>query len=195
MGEQLTHARSLVEAYLYLKVTPCSVCKSGSLEASPPERDDDAARVRVVATCRNCGASEAYRVPARGAVPRVDPISAAGQISDTQKPSRILDVAQWVTLSGVMLEEASATPDRQEARWLRRRSGQCLEEALKFYEADNDLPSAASFFHEQTRQSFRDNPEKFTRQRLLDLRARLPLLDGDPSQKGKRRRWWEVWKK
>ncbi|MCH7839019.1 MAG: hypothetical protein IID38_02130, partial [Planctomycetes bacterium] len=48
-------------------------------------------------------------------------------------------------------------------------------EALKFSDEDgNDLPPAEGFFQEATRRRFRQNPERFSRRRLLNLRAGLP---------------------
>lgn len=51
----------------------------------------------------------------------------------------------------------------------------CLEQALLMYDdPQNDLPPAHALFHETTRQRFRDNPELFSRQRLINKRAALP---------------------
>jgi hypothetical protein len=51
----------------------------------------------------------------------------------------------------------------------------CLDEALKFYDADNDLPPEDAFFSDTSQRQFRDRPAMFARQRLIDLRARRPV--------------------
>jgi len=53
----------------------------------------------------------------------------------------------------------------------------CLEEALKFYkDQECDLPADDAFFVESSRDHYRKNPEHFSRQRLLALRAKLPSI-------------------
>ena len=72
-------------------------------------------------------------------------------------------------------ESARREKNRAQTRRLNLKAACCLEEALKFYdEVGNDLPPSEGFFHEATRRRFRQNPERFSRRRLLDLRAGLP---------------------
>ena len=47
--------------------------------------------------------------------------------------------------------------------------------ALKFYAGD-DLPPASALFTEGGRRVFAEHPEKFARQRLCDMQAKLPAL-------------------
>jgi hypothetical protein len=102
------------------------------------------------------------------------PRDAADAINPTAEPSEILDVAQWVMLSGMVAASATSEPDKVRKRRLFIEAAQCLEEALKFYADDNDLPPAAAFFHDGSRLRFRQSPEHFSRQRLLHLRSKLP---------------------
>ena len=96
-------------------------------------------------------------------------------INATDQPSRIIDVAQWLTLAHVIAEAASRETEKTHARQLGIDAAQCLSEALKFYdEPENDLPPAEAFFHDASRRRFRENPEEFSRQRVLDMRSRLP---------------------
>jgi hypothetical protein len=74
----------------------------------------------------------------------------------------------------MMTEAAGKEKNKTEARRLALEAAQCLDEALKFYVEDNDLPTKDTFFHHGSRQRFRDHPEQFSRQRLLHLRSKLP---------------------
>jgi hypothetical protein len=121
------------------------------------------------------------------------------QINATDEPSRILDVGQWLVLFQVILTAASKEPDRIEARRLGYEAAQCLEEALKFY-ADNDAPPADALFTPRSRRRFEQNPESFSRGRLIDMRSKLPTLGHmerqitNPAPRAIRKKWWQVWK-
>ncbi|MBI1827521.1 MAG: hypothetical protein HYR83_14190 [Planctomycetes bacterium] len=60
------------------------------------------------------------------------------------------------------------------SRRLAMEAATCLNEALRFYDDENDLPSAGAFFTDDSRARFREHPQLFSRQRLLNLRAQLP---------------------
>lgn len=193
---------SLAEAYLYLMVTPCDGCKTGPLAADEArvQHDADARILTIPVKCRKCGRGAditfdttdvepggfAARTP--GSVARVNP---------TDEPSRIIDLAGWVTLFAVIADTAGKTDAPPEALHLKMEAAQCLDEALKFYEDDNDLPPSEAFFRESSRRQFSEHPATFSRQRLIELRARMPTLrptgrgtvSGDPPRR-KRRRWW-----
>ena len=124
-------------------------------------------------------------------------ITAAPRINPSPEPSRIIDVGQWLTLFRVILEAASQAAGRAESRRLGYEAAQCLDEALKFYDEDSDLPPEDAFFHEATADRFRSHPELFARQRLLAMRDKLPSLDamerrlaGKPTRP---RSWWRRW--
>ena len=120
-------------------------------------------------------------------------------INLTDRPSRLIDLAQWLGLFYHFLE----TADRQSAPADIRKMGfyaaLCLEEALKFY-SDNELPPESAFFTPTSQEAFRQHPEKFARQRLKDMRGRLPAIpkmvrrvDMDRQKAGKR--WWQFWRR
>ena len=190
-------ANSLAECYLYLKVTPCSICRSGATEPGEPVVDHAGRDVRITVSCGNCGGSVQYRFTTDAVNSPVDPLSAPGPINTTSKPSQLIDIAQWVTLHGLLREMANASPDRQEARWLAHRAAQCLDEALRFYPDGEELPPADAFYADSSRQAFREHPERFARERLLAMRGRLPAVGVEErvfsrvSSKG--RPWWKFW--
>lgn len=195
-------AHSLAEAYLYLMATPCSSCAKGPLSGSEARPVQGLREPMVVAITATCGACQSvieltFQLPhglgtdESGGPPVVNP---------TDEPSRIIDVARWITLFRVIAEAASKESDKMEARWLGLEAAQCLEEALKFYDdRDNALPPPEAFFHETSRRRFQENPEHFAKQRLIDLRGKLPSTSVmmsrlSSSGKTKKKRWWR-WSK
>lgn len=162
-------AHSYAEATLFLTATPCAACGKGPLRAGSfgeSSGRESPAVVDVQAECVSCHdvSRWAFRIAS----------GIADAINATADPSEILDVAQWVMLSGMIAASATAEVDKVRKRRLFIEAAQCLEEALKFYADDNDLPPAAAFFHEGSRLRFRQSPEHFSRQRLLHLRSKLP---------------------
>lgn len=198
MAEAPLLAHSLTEAHLYLMATPCELCGKGPLRVPDP-RSIDRPGVTVVvslkAVCANCGGSTTprFRLPAE---PKAAGNDAGTLINPTEEPSRIIDVAQWLTLAQVLTEAASRETDKVQARQLGIDAAQCLAEALKFYdEGDNDLPPAEAFFHEASRRRLRDNPEEFSRERVVNLKSKLPSPSAvrsgstSPARRGLVR-WW-----
>lgn len=193
-------AHSLGEAYLYLMVTPCGACGKGPLSGGDAQRVDAPADrplcVAIDATCGACNRSLrlGFELPHGTGV---EEGTGLPTINPSGEPSRLIDVAQYLTLFRVITERAARTKDKQESRRLGLEAAQCLEEALKFYEPDNDLPPSTSLFTEPSRRRLADHPQEFSRQRLLDLRAKLPamhMMRAGASQSARpRRRWWKFW--
>ena len=203
-------AQSLAEVYLYLLATPCASCGRGPLRGGEAESGDSQAggnTVIVAATCGSCQSVTRWKIQLDGP-PQTVPTDQAPVVNSTDEPSRMLDVAQWLTLFGIKMDaagkeltkSASENPltlpsdppysvgstdppgageglrmhSKTAARKLSLEAAQCLDEALKFYEEDNDLPPNDAFFHAGSRDRFRDHPQHFSRQRLLHLRSKLP---------------------
>ena len=159
------NAHSLAEASLFLTATSCRACGKGPLRAGAP-REVAGDVVILGAECVSCHGLSSWAF-------RIRP-SSPGVINASADASEILDVAQWVMLSGMIAAAATVEVDKVRKRRLSIEAAQCLEEALKFYVDDNDLPPANAFFHEGSRLRFRQGPEHFSRQRLLHLRSKLP---------------------
>ncbi len=206
MSDEVHPAHSLAEALCYLMATPCDACGKGPLRAdevgpatpfSSPlgkgkNRGVSERIVSIEATCAACDAATVFcfRVPADA--PAFD-TDAFAVVNPTDEPSRIIDVAQWIMLHQVCTESARKQSDRSRARRLNIEAARCLGEALKFYdEVSNDLPPLESLFHEASRRRFRRNPERFSRQRLVNLRAGLPTpVRGAQSDDDGSKRWWQ----
>jgi len=198
-------AHSPLEAHLYLKVTPCASCGQGPWEARPPDGvtaspgAGSEGLLTVRARCAHCGAERAFlfRCSPAGHDRPAEP--ASGAINLTERASEIIDLGQWLSLFHLLAEAAegpSENPDARRAAWL---AAQCLDEALKFYPSDDELPVKSAFATDASRQTFAAHPEWFARQRLRDLRERLPGLrpprrPADEGPMDHRGAWWEFWK-
>ncbi len=211
-GDDPLPIHSLAEAYLYLMITPCAACGKGERVADDTRARHDAdARVLTVPTvCKTCKESRDIAFDTRQVEPEgfkaVSPSTVAA-INPTQEPSKIIDVGGWITLATVFADAAKKAGSPAEARHVKIEAAQCLDEALLFYNDDNnDLPPQEAFYHERTRKQFQRTPELFSRQRLVSLRAKLPVVyvtDGAPLAAGetlpppkkRKRRWWPWGKK
>ena len=212
-GEPL-RAHSIAEIHLYLMATPCAQCGRGPLKSEELDRayapgpDDEAtgsvtqpgSQYSCRATCQSCGHRDTVAfVLAEGAV-KQDPRSLYPIVNPSDEPSTMIDVGQWIALFRVILERASKESDKIESRRLGYEAALCLEEAIKFYE-DDELPPARAVFCETTRAHLRDHPQQFARQRLLDMRAKLPTtatmrrrISRDARAQTRRGRpWWKFW--
>jgi hypothetical protein len=196
-------AHSLAEAYFYLMATPCVRCGAGPLHGGDarPDVSGDRLRLTIPVRCGRCGHQQEYQFTISGDLAQLQAQReerVPWRTNPTDSPSEIIDVAQWIILFRVITEAAAKEKDKVEARRLGYEAAQCLEEALRFYEEDNDLPPDGAFFHESSRAMGRDNPHEFSRERLIGLRAKLPSLEAmEASQrrarKGKKR-WWMPWR-
>ena len=203
MPDEPLAAHTLAEAYLYLMATPCPSCGRGPLRGSDampidePSRDPDLV-VCIKATCGGCETttSRLFRLDQR---PGSDRRGGSAVVNPTDEPSRLLDVGQWIMLFRMIVEAASRETDKIQARHFGIEAAQCLEEALKFYdEVGNDLPPPEALFTDASRERFREHPEQYSKQRLLELRSRLPTLSAMRSSLSPRRDkgkpWWRRWR-
>lgn len=196
-GEFILH--SFAEAYLFLLLNRCVGCGRGTMaiDWARVTQDPERGTVKAVFACQACGRAGSFRLDTCQANPasvRPDDFAAwkkpgsepvVPPVNPTKEPSRVIDVAGWLTLSGVLSEKAReeaqravTVHDRAVVRQLQIQAGQCIEEALAFYSEDNDLPPREAFFSEETWRQFRERPALFVRDRLLDLRSRLPVQAG-----------------
>jgi len=205
---QPLRAHSWAEAHLYLKVTPCEQCSQGPWEVRPEGQDPGSGKVR--ARCLHCGAEKDFIFECSPSVESEGPDAAAvRQLQDSDielvnassEASRIIDVAQWLSLFSLFVETASKTSDKAESRRVSFLAAQCLDEAMKFYGEDDELPPQSALFTDSAREAFAKHPERFARSRLRDMRNKLPdprVMAGVLSRQAGRpaeRRWWQFWKR
>jgi hypothetical protein len=175
MSPTALDAWNTAEIRLFFLVTPCRACGKGPLTQKPPaELAAKRAAVGVISQCAACGDQTDYTFIVHD--PNEPATGMSHSLRQTQDPSRIIDVADWLTLSQMLQQTAAGATDRAEARRLRIEAGQCLDEALKFFtDENNDLPPAEAFFSRASRERLRRSPQLFSRQRLLNLRGSLPM--------------------
>lgn len=176
--EAVLTARSITERQFYLMVLSCRHCGRGPFDLETSEHvDDDQIDIWYV-RCRSCRTGQRlmfdrskFLIPdepvREGSVPQVNP---------TDEPSSLLDVGQWLSLFHAIISAAAEQSDRKEAQRLGYEAMLCLEETLKFYPPDSDLPSPEAFFTESSEARFKEHPEQFARQRLYQMRRKLPSL-------------------
>lgn len=195
MDEPL-QAYTLNEVRYYLLVTPCANCGKGPLVADPPASLPAGQPLTLDVRCGHCQAHRQIQAVCGHPMSQQEPD--AEIINPTSSPSRIIDLGQWLSLFYMFVESAAGDPSRPQARLTGFKAALCLAEALKFY-GDNELPPPSAFFSPTTSDIFRQHPEKFARQRLRDMQAKLPSLTvmarhvaRDERSKG---RWWQFWKR
>lgn len=154
------------------------------------QHDGDQHVLSLPATCLACGDAELFMFDTSLLAPTEDIAEMIAQcsakaspqlINPFENPSAVIDVAGWLTLHALLADEARVfadkartVDDRAAIRRLHLQASACLSEALKFYDEDNDLPPADAFFSKQSQKQFREHPELFIRDRLIELRAKLP---------------------
>ncbi|MHC4562313.1 MAG: hypothetical protein ACYS8X_06010 [Planctomycetota bacterium] len=164
-------ARSTNEFLIYLMVTPCQTCGAGPLELVSLDGEPAAQTVRTARVkCRHCRTQRdieylAQFEPEDSDSPCISPIG---------QPSELVDLHQWLAVAYLSLDQVHDCSG-VEAHQLQIRAAVCLTEGMKFFESEEDTePPVEAFFTETTLRAFREHPESFVYQRLLDLLAKLP---------------------
>ncbi len=199
-NEPVLTAHSLAEVHLYVMVQICRECGEGPLRAtmSQTETTGTGSRLTLQTRCAHCQDEGALRF----VYPSESSGAAAGNLSrlnPTGDRSQILDVAQWVTLHRIMLEAANRATEKAEAWELRCDAGECIDEALRFFEPESDLPPASAFLTSRSRRRLKDRPELYIRQSLLDARRKLPARRAEGGKlrsihSEQTRPWWQFWR-
>ncbi len=209
--DNLLVARSIAERHFYLMVLRCEKCGKGSFELvsteQTPEQHVDVWYVR----CKQC--RQGRRLFFDRSVLAVDEVATASgslpEVNPTSEPSRLIDAGQWLALFYRIFSAASEEKDRKEAQHLGYEATLCLEEALKFYLPDSDLPPPEALWVESSQQGLKQRPDLFARQKLLQMREKLPSIqvmrnamtdqppakhdhNGHPEGDGKKH-WWNKW--
>ncbi len=195
--EPALQARSENEIRYYLMVMPCPACGHGHWEAGAVQREPEGRRIEMECRCSQCGRQGRFVFDCECEMPADGP--QAECINLTDKPSRIVDLGQWVSLFSLLVESAATSDTKTQTRRQSFQAAMCLAEALKFY-GDDELPPQTAFFSDATRDMFREHPERFARQKLRDMQARLPSLgvmaqNVARDERRSRGRWWRFWRK
>lgn len=190
-------AHSFNEIRYFLMACPCPRCGRGPMEIEEGFLPDPAQNpMPVPVRCKACRQGRLFQVRCEFAPDDADPLA----INPGQSPSRIIDLAQWLSLFYLLVESASAEPSRPAVRQMGYQAALCLSEALKFY-GDNEVPPAGAFFGESSRQAFREHPENYARQKLRDMQSKLPAMDTmarrlhRDTQGNRPRQGWRFWRR
>lgn len=200
MTPRLLQAHSLAEIQLYLMATPCDACARGPLQRCYPWAAPETDEFTLTARCAACDQQRELTFTLPQDRPPDDPGALYAVVNPTEEPSRILDVGQWIVLFRVILAAAAKQKDKIEARRLGYEAAQCLEEAIKFYGAEDELPPDEAIFTDVTRGRRRDHPELFSKRHLLEMRAKLPKTTTMQRQITRddlppARKWWQFWRR
>lgn len=197
MESETIQAHSVAEAYLYLMIRRCEACDRGPPDARTDLTKTDSGKGlwELPTHCSTCGHDEVlvFRI-----IPEPSPEQAtANWVNPTNERSRAIDLLGWLTLYRSILEASKKETDKSEIRKLAIECAQCLDEALKFYEPDNELPNQDAFFFEESLARFQDRPQQFTRSRWLHERSKLPVVvfRNAESANTSGRRWWQFWRR
>ncbi|MFP4141341.1 MAG: hypothetical protein ACOCWV_06575 [Planctomycetota bacterium] len=196
-AEQPLQAHTINEVMYYLSVTPCRACGKGPLVPAPRHPSFTPGEpFELVGECSRCGESHAMRFICDRSPAEDWPDSE--RINPTDEPSRIVGLAQWLSLFYTLVEHATG-----QGPVASRRTGLhaalCIEEALKFYDADDEMPPPQAFLSAKGRDAFEHQPEKFSQSHLRAMRDKLPSLqtitrrierDVNPPKK----KWWQFWR-
>ena len=160
-------------AYWWPSLRPGCASASPWRTASDPVPGAPGQPAQTHAHCSKCSAGRTFTYTCRYATDADGP--RADQINPGDEPSSIIDLGQWLGLYHMLIESDPSRSAGPEAR----RAALCLAEALKFY-VDDELPPPSAFFTPATAAAFREHPENFARQKLRDMRARLPSPPAAP---------------
>jgi hypothetical protein len=205
--QNLLSSRTILERHFYLMVLSCDQCGKGPFELISTEQTPDGQVDIWYIRCKPCGQGQRLqfdqsRLVLDEAENRTNELL---EVNPTDQPSELMDVGQWLALFFSILNAAADEKDRKEAQRLGYEATLCMEEALKFYEQDSDLPPARAVWTENSQQRLKDHPELFVRTRLLQMREKLPSIhvmrkamintipkpENDDGQKKKH--WWHTW--
>lgn len=192
--------RGVLEAFYYLMVQRCAACAKGPLDARRSRREfhEGVACMRLYAECRACrGRAEfLFDVTACAEEDVHDPSRTLGD----PRPSRIIDLAQWLALFSAILRASSRARHQLEARQLGFEAAQCLDEAMKFYAPGQEHPGEEAFLSRESFELAQRHPDQFARSRLVHYRDRLPALGVMQARLSRDERgadapgpWWRRW--
>lgn len=185
---------SVAEAYLYLVAARCAACGAGPLKQQTEltRREASVGGWTLEAACASCRCACTLHFHIQ---PMPDRESARNdQINPTAERSQAIDLLGWLALFQSIIAASQAQTDRQAARQLAHEAAQCLDEALKFYGPDAELPAADAFFSDESRRRFQDHPDQFAKSKWRQRRMMLPDKAAKTTP-ARPTRWWRFWQK
>lgn len=191
---QIVYVHSVAEAYLYVSVTPCPVCGKGPRRAAGGLTKNSSAPGgwTLAVKCSECRRETV--LPFCVNPPPTREQANSPEINPTPQKSSAIDLLGWLTLFETIIEASSKEGRKRSARELAYEAALCLDEAMKFYEGENETPGEEAFFHEASLRRFRDHPEHFARSTWRQRRLMLPDMNIKTRPAAGSRRWWKFWR-
>ena len=202
------HVHSVQEEYFYMMVHPCTC--GGPWLSQGQEVEEQEAKVlhRVTAACFKCNKERTFHFLLDERPGPKDPIRA---INPTEEPSRALDLAEWLGLAEFYLGRIERLDAKVEKAQSLLDARQCLEEARKFFSAEDEAPPAPALWSEKSRRAAEARPEAFRRSTIEGMLERLPPLERlrqadsldqktfrqavrERARRRVGRKWWQFWR-
>jgi len=194
--EQVVYVHSVAEAYLYLKIAACPSCRQGALRQKTDLTKTASAPGgwTLAALCGKCDAETVLHICINPPPTRAQ--AGSPEINPTAQRSSAIDLFGWLTLFQAILEAAQKETNKATGRELAYEAALCLDEALKFYDGENELPGKDAFFSEASLRRFREHPERFARSKWRERRLLLPDMKArtESADRPKPRPWWRFWR-
>ena len=100
----------------------------------------------------------------------------------TNESSKIIDLAQWIshfTCLQSKMNELAVRGERSSVNFISLEFYfvQCLQEALKFYKADEEYPPRSAFFSEETYKHYLTDRSLFSRNHILSILSEQRSLE------------------
>ncbi len=175
---ELLKSFSIVERYFYLMTLKCNNCGSGPFEFVSKEQSPDEKVDIWYVKCKKCRTGQ--RLMFDRTTLLIDTEQFTGNelpiVNPSDKPSKLLDVGQWLAIFQAIISAAAQQEDKKQIQRLGYEATLALEEAIKFYTSESDLPPQEAMWTESTKQQFQEHPEIFERHRILSMREKLPAL-------------------
>ena len=203
------HVHSVQEEYFYMMVRPCAC--GGPWHSESQEVDEGESRIlhHVSATCFACGKQRTFHFQLDE---RPGPKGPIRQINPTDRPSRALDLAEWLGLAQFYLGRIERLDAKVEKAQSLLDARQCLEEARKFFGPEDEAPPASALWSRKSRQAAEARPEAFRRSTIEGMLRRLPPLERlrqadsldqkafkqavrERARQRVGRKWWQVWRR
>lgn len=173
-------SRSTEESHLYMHLHPC---ECGEADFDWREHGIVPGETRFVSVysgeCDSCGRSRVFEFALTPEPPPPAPALGGDAPSAIIDPGEFLQISQMVAAT---VPDDPATLDDDEFHGARDALAfalASLDEVLKFVPAGGDAVPAEAFRSEAGRRLYRESPERFTRERLVALRAEYHRLLAD----------------
>ena len=202
------HVHSVQEEYFYMMVRPCACGGPWHSESQEVDEGESTILHHLSATCFTCGKERTFHFQLDE---RPGPKGPIREINPTDRPSRALDLAEWLQLARFYLGRIERLREKVEKAQSLLDARQCLEEARKFFSAGDEAPPASALWSDKSRRLAEAQPEAFRRETIDGMLERLPPLERlrqadsldqktfkqavrERARQRVGRKWWQFWR-